>query len=150
MLLGGTGYDRLYFGSRSADLTIDLDNIADDGQAAEGDNVRADFERIDLGSGNDTINIATAAANAIAADNEVYGVGGNDTIKTGLGEDYVEGGLGNDQITGGPGEDRALGGAGVDDFLMKDDFFDHVDGGAGDGVNDTGQFDTYDERLNFP
>ena len=33
---------------------------------------------------------------------------------------------------------------------MKDGFFDHVDGGAGDGVNDTGQFDTFDERLNFP
>ncbi len=149
-LLGGTGVDRLYYGSRSADLTIDLDNVADDGQVGEGDNVRADFERIDLGSGNDTINIATAQANAIAANNEVYGVGGNDSIKTGLGEDYVEGGLGNDQITGGAGEDYTIGGAGADHFLMKDNFFDRVDGGAGDGVNDTGQFDSYDEKLNFP
>ena len=150
VLLGGTGFDRLYFGSRSADLVIDLDNQPDDGQAGEGDNVRADFERIDLGAGNDNLNIATGPANTIAADNEVYGVGGNDTIKTGLGEDYVEGGLGNDQITGGAGEDRAFGGAGIDHFLMNDGFFDHVDGGLGDGVNDTGQFDSFDEKLNFP
>ncbi len=150
VLLGGAGFDRLYLGSRSSDLVIDLDNQPDDGQVGEGDNVGADFERIDLGAGNDTLNIATAAANLIAADNEVYGVGGNDTIKTGLGEDYVEGGLGNDQITSGAGEDRAFGGAGADHFLMKDGFFDHVDGGAGDGVNDTGVFDSFDETLNFP
>ena len=42
-------------------------------------------------------------------------------------------------ITGGDGEDRAFGAAGADRFLMKDGFFDHVDGGAGDGVNDTGR-----------
>ena len=144
------GFDRLYLGSRNADLTIELDNQADDGEAGENDNIRADIERIDLGAGNDTINIATGAANTAAADNEVYGGGGNDTIKTGPGEDYVEGGLGNDTITGGEGEDRAFGLAGADRFLMMDGFFDHVDGGAGDGVNDTGQFDSFDERLNFP
>ncbi len=147
---GGPGFDRLYLGSRSADMTIELDNQADDGVAGEGDNIRADIDRIDSGTGNDTINIALGASITAANDNEVYGAGGNDTIKTGPGEDYVEGGLGNDTITGGEGEDRAFGAAGADRFLMADGFFDHVDGGAGDGVNDTGTFDTIDERLNFP
>ena len=149
-LAGGLGFDRLYLGSRSADLTIEVDNQPDDGVAGEGDNVRADIERIDSGAGNDTINIAIGASNTAALDNEVYGAGGNDTIKSGPGEDYVEGGLGNDVITGGDGEDRAFGMAGADRFLMVDGFFDRVDGGAGDGVNDTGTFDSIDERLNFP
>jgi Ca2+-binding RTX toxin-like protein len=148
--LGGTGVDRLYLGSRSADMSIVLDNVANDGLAGEGDNVRADIERIDSGSGNDTINIATAAANAVAANNEVYGAGGNDIIKSGLGEDLVYGGLGNDDITGGAGEDFAYGEAGADVFRMLDGYFDHIDGGASDGVNDTGTFDSYDEKVNFP
>ena len=148
--VGGPGFDRLYLGSRNADLTIDLDNQADDGEVGENDNIRVDIERFDLGVGNDTLNIATAAANAAGADNEVYGGNGNDTIKSGPGEDYLDGGNGNDEFTGGEGEDRAFGFAGTDRFLMKDGFFDHVDGGVGDGVNDTGQFDTFDERLNFP
>ena len=149
-LAGGLGFDRLYLGSRSADLIIEADNQPDDGVAGEGDNVRADIERIDSGAGNDTINIAIGASNTAALDNEVYGAGGNDTIKSGPGEDYVEGGLGNDVITGGEGEDRAFGQAGADRFLMLDGFFDRVDGGAVDGVNDSGTFDSIDERLNFP
>jgi Ca2+-binding RTX toxin-like protein len=148
--IGGPGFDRLYLGGRTADLIIDLDNQADDGEAGENDNIRTDIERFDLGAGNDTLNAATAAANAVGADNEIYGNNGNDTIKSGPGEDYADGAIGNDEFTGGPGEDRALGAAGADKFLMKDGFFDHVDGGSGDGVNDTGQFDTFDERLNFP
>ena len=148
--IGGPGFDRLYLGSRSSDLIIDLDNQADDGEAGENDNIRTDIERFDLGGGNDTLNIATPAANAVGADNEVYGANGNDTIKSGPGEDYLDGGNGNDEFTGGDGEDRAFGFAGTDRFLMKDGFFDHVDGGAADGVNDTGQFDSFDERLNFP
>jgi Ca2+-binding RTX toxin-like protein len=116
----------------------------------ENDNIRADIEWFDLGVGNDTLNIATAAANAVGADNTVTGGNGNDTVKSGPGEDTLSGGNGNDEFTGGEGEDKASGDAGTDRFLMKDGFFDHVDGGFGDGVNDTGQFDAFDERLNFP
>ena len=115
---GGTGFDRYYVGGRTADLTIDLDNQPDDGSVGEGDNVRADIERFDLGAGNDTLNIAIGASLTAGADNEVYGNNGNDTIKTGPGEDYVDGGVGNDVITGGDGEDRAFGAAGADRFLM--------------------------------
>ena len=135
---GGPGFDRYYVAGRTADLTIDLDNQPDDGSVGEGDNVQADIERFDLGAGNDTLNVAVGASLTAGADNEVYGNNGNDTIKSGPGEDYVDGGVGNDVITGGDGEDRAFGAAGADRFLMADGFFDHVDGGAGDGVNDTG------------
>ena len=33
---------------------------------------------------------------------------------------------------------------------MTDGFFDFIDGGAADGVNDTGTFDAFDQRINFP
>ena len=59
---GGPGYDRYYVGGRTADLTIDLDNQPDDGVVGEGDNVRSDIERFDLGAGNDTLNIAIGAS----------------------------------------------------------------------------------------
>jgi Ca2+-binding RTX toxin-like protein len=153
--MGGTGVDYLDegysgFPPRTQDMSIDLDNVADDGIAGEGDNVRADIEQINTGLGNDTINIATVAANALAADNTVTSGGGNDTVKTGGGEDVVYGGTGNDDITGGAGEDSAFGEDGADVFRMQDGFFDHIDGGANDAVTDTGTFDAYDEKVNFP
>ena len=155
--VGGTGFDRIYYGSRTSHLDIVANNAADDGYdldgtpgGEEGDNVRPDFEYIDTGTGDDLINLATGPADQVAADNEIYSRAGADTILSGLGEDYVDGGPDADKITGGDGGDEVLGGAGADRFTMTDGFFDSIDGGAGDGVNDTGTFDAFDQRINFP
>jgi hypothetical protein len=33
---------------------------------------------------------------------------------------------------------------------MKDGFYDYIDAGYGDAVNDTGTFDPIDQKVNFP
>jgi Ca2+-binding RTX toxin-like protein len=154
---GGTGFDRVTYSGRSTNLYIAEDNQPNDGTdtdgivgGEEGDNVRTDVEEIDSGSGNDLINLSTPAANVQAADNTVYGSSGADTIKPGNGADYVDAGDGADKVTGGPGEDTVYGDGGADAFTMNDGFYDYIDGGSGDGVNDTGQFDAIDQKVNFP
>jgi len=161
--VGGAGFDRVYYGSRTSPLDIVANNNPDDGfdldgtpGGEEGDNVRADIEYVDTGSGADLINFATGPANAVAADNLIVSRDGADTIMSGLGEDTINAAgpaasvVDADTITAGPGTDTASGGAGADRFVMNDKFFDSIDGGAGDGATDTGNFDSIDERLNFP
>ncbi len=46
---GGPARDTINYGHRSQPLTIDLDNVADDGQAGEYDNVRSNVENIVIG-----------------------------------------------------------------------------------------------------
>jgi len=75
-------------------------------------------------------------------DDGIFGLGGDDTITSGLGDDDVFGGEGNDEIRTGVGNDYALGDAGNDtlsgedddDFLRGDAGNDQVFGGSG---NDT-------------
>jgi Ca2+-binding RTX toxin-like protein len=154
---GGPGFDRVYYGSRLDDLDIVANDVADDGTdvdgtpgGEEGDNVRSDVERVDTGSGDDYIAFNTVPANAVAADNEVYASSGNDDIRVGAGEDYVDAGEGTDKINGGGGEDTSYGRGGADAFTMNDGFFDFIDGGAGDGLNDTCSCDAIDQKSNFP
>jgi Ca2+-binding RTX toxin-like protein len=156
-LSGGPGFDRVSYTNRSTNLYLVEDNHANDGTDAdgtvggeEGDNLRTDVEQIDGGKADDLINLATSQANVQAADNVVNGGTGNDTIKSGLGVDYADGGDGADRITGGAGEDTAYGRNGADVFTMNDGFYDYVDGGSGDGVNDSGTFDSIDQKVNFP
>ncbi|MFZ1470683.1 MAG: Hint domain-containing protein [Paracoccaceae bacterium] len=72
-------------------------------------------------------------------DDEIYGMGGNDTIQSLQGHDYVYGGddddliqtgVGNDYAQGDTGNDTVEGGDG-DDFLRGDAGNDYVYGGAG-------------------
>src|SRR3954452_8278405 len=56
---GGAGSDRVDYSARTAALTVDVDDVADD--AGEGDNVRRDIERVSGGSGADTITGSAAA-----------------------------------------------------------------------------------------
>ncbi|MCA3015308.1 MAG: hypothetical protein INH41_23215 [Myxococcaceae bacterium] len=97
-LAGGDGFDRVDYSARSAALTVTLDGMANDGAAGEADDVEADVERVDGGSGNDAL-----TGNGSA--NELNGNGGNDTL-TGLdGRDVLSGGAGNDTLLGGDGDD---------------------------------------------
>jgi uncharacterized delta-60 repeat protein len=112
---GSGGIDLADYSARTDNLTISLDNVANDGAAGEGDSVQADVENIDGGSGNDKI-----TANFL--DNTINGNAGNDSIF---------GSSGNDSITGGPGADQLFGQDGNDTIQAKDDTRDSIDGGAG-------------------
>ncbi|MDX6470557.1 MAG: hypothetical protein QOF75_2360, partial [Gaiellaceae bacterium] len=79
---GGTGTDLITFG-RTGNQSITLDDVANDGLAAEGDNAHSDFEAVSAGGGDDTIT----------------GTSGPDTINGGGGTDVIHGGGGDDNLT---------------------------------------------------
>ena len=98
---GGPGHDTINYGSRSQPLRIDLDEVADDGETAENDNVRANIESVVGGS----------AADVITGD------AGFDVLSGGPGDDQLNGGGGDDLFMAGvtaDGGDRIDGGSGAD------------------------------------
>lgn len=106
--LGGSGIDTMNYDGRRGQLLISLDNVANDGRAGEGDNVRSDIEVIVGGTGNDIITGSAAA-------NTINGQSGNDTITGGGGSDSLIGGKGNDRFfNAGNGIDTIVGGDGTD------------------------------------
>lgn len=88
---GGLGNDTVYYQDRTAGVTITLDDRADDGEAGEGDNARADVEDAVGGSGPDRI-VGTDAGNRLT------GGDGDDSIAALGAEDSVDAGPGNDSI----------------------------------------------------
>jgi Ca2+-binding RTX toxin-like protein len=63
---GGDGRDMVYYGSRSAPVTVTLaDRIANDGELGEGDNVETDVEDVIGGLGNDTL-VGSAGSNLLS------------------------------------------------------------------------------------
>jgi Ca2+-binding RTX toxin-like protein len=69
----------------------------------------------------------------IAADDEIYGLGGNDTIDGEAGDDTIYGGSGNDSVLGGYGDDHLIGGSG-NDTLDGGRGNDYLEGGSGDDL----------------
>jgi murein DD-endopeptidase MepM/ murein hydrolase activator NlpD len=98
LLSGGGGKDQASYAGHTADLTITIDGVANDGAAGEADNVMTDIENVLGGSGNDFIQGNDAA-------NVLIGGAGDDTLDGGLGADVLDGGLGNDLLIGGGGKD---------------------------------------------
>lgn len=119
---GGEGIDRVFVFAfdpttfKSLDVSVTLDDVANDGAAGEGDNVTSDIEDVNTDDGNDTI-VGNAAFNIL---------GGND------GNDTIDGGAGNDLLSGGRGDDT---------LRARDGFADRVDCGPG---TDTAIVDTLD------
>jgi hypothetical protein len=103
---------------------VTLNDVADDGAAGEGDNVRSDIEAV-----------------ASATQAGPNGAGGNDTLIGTAGTNDLNGGRGNDTIDGGLGNDLLSGGAGDDTINAQDGFADFVACGPG---NDTANVDTLD------
>ena len=106
--------DTISYEKRTAALTIDLDNVADDGQTGERDNVRSNVENVIGGSGVDTIS-------SLGAFSKLEGRGGND---------HLFGGAGPDSLVGGAGEDELDGGPGVDTISARDGELDDIDCGS--------------------
>ena len=122
VMIGGDGIDGVDYSRRTADITVTLDDNADDGAPAvgsnpgEGDNVSSDVEGVHTGSGDDTI-VGSPFRNQLdggAGDDDISGAGGNDTALGGPGNDELDGGEGNDLLDGGGGADDMSGGAGLD------------------------------------
>jgi Ca2+-binding RTX toxin-like protein len=97
---GGNGVDTVDYHSRTAALTITLDNAADSGDQSittpEAD--KLDVENAIGGSGIDTMT-------GNAGPNELFGMGGVDVMDGGGGDDILDGGSGgNNTLNGGAGD----------------------------------------------
>jgi Ca2+-binding RTX toxin-like protein len=95
---GNAGTDTVDYSARTEVIEVALDNVADDGEDAEGDKVMTDVENVITGSGADVIVGSTSA-------NRLEGGAGNDTISGGDGDDVLVGGDDNDILSGGKGND---------------------------------------------
>lgn len=139
-LNGGAGTDEVGYNSRTTAVTVTIDGTANDGQSGENDNVQTDVENVDGGSGNDTINGATAVSNVLD------GGGGNDTMNgelaaatTSTVSDTFIGGGGTDTVTYAPRTtsvsallDTAAndGQSGENDNIGPSDDVENITGGA--------------------
>jgi Ca2+-binding RTX toxin-like protein len=132
-MFGGGGVDTTTYAGRPVSVFVDLDNVADDGQAGEGDNNHTDVENIIGGRANDVL-IGSAAANRIfggeghdriwglGGNDQLFGQNGNDRLIGGLGADFHSGGNDNDLLDArdGAGGDTGDGGAGAGDIALTD------------------------------
>lgn len=141
--------DTVSYEGRTGNVDADLDGIADDGEAWEGDRILGDVESIEGGHGNDVLTGSQRSNYLVggAGDDLLRGLRGHDQLEGGTGEDRLHGGVGidglrgnagNDIVIGGLGADRMAGGAGVDVLRARDGVADRVRGGPG---RDSGQVD---------
>lgn len=99
----GAGSDVVTYASRTNALTISIDNVANDGEADEGDSVKTDCEKVVGGAGNDTIT-GSAAGDILdggPGDDTLNGGAGDDTFiaaATDDGGDIMNGGAGTDTV----------------------------------------------------
>ena len=89
---GGTGIDALSYAAYTSSVRVTVGaGGADDGSVGETDDVGGDIERVDGGTGDDTL-IGSAG------NDQVYGNAGNDVLDGGAGADLLAGGADNDTI----------------------------------------------------
>lgn len=129
---GGQGRDVATYRFGSGGKAVSLDNVANDGGAGEGDDVRSDVEDLIGTNANDTL-IGSGVANTLD------GAGGTDRLE-GLG--------GPDTLIGGPGtSDATFGGEGADAIMLRDGVADACpSGGAGTNTFD---LDLVDQAISF-
>jgi Ca2+-binding RTX toxin-like protein len=99
---GGKDYDLVSYNGRKGTVTVDADNVADDGHVEEKDNVRGSVENIAGGNGNDLLT-------GNAAPNLLLGQAGNDTLRVrgdGTLKNTTDGGLGRDVCQVDAGDTR--------------------------------------------
>ena len=89
---GASGIDALSYATYTSPVRVTIGaGGADDGSVGETDDVGGDIERVDGGTGDDTL-IGSAGNDLI------YGNAGNDTLDGGAGADLLAGGADNDTI----------------------------------------------------
>jgi hypothetical protein len=132
LVRGGGGLDTATYRFAAGGKTVRLDNLANDGAATEGDDVRSDVEIVIGTNANDTL---------VGSDdpNTLDGAGGTDRLE-GLG--------GGDTLIGGPGvNDATFGGAGPDAIMLRDGEVDACPDGGPD--TDTFDLDLVDQVIVF-
>jgi Ca2+-binding RTX toxin-like protein len=107
-LNGGDGIDILDLSDAAGAVTVSFTSATAGTAAGVGADSFQNFERIDLGSFNDTVNGGAGAveANGNGGRDRMFGGGGNDTLNGGGGGDRLFGDAGQDVMTGGSGNDR--------------------------------------------
>jgi Ca2+-binding RTX toxin-like protein len=128
-IYGGAQIDTVDYNQRTANITVGIGVVADDGEAGEGDNVATDIEVVIGGSGNDYLKTTSGKSCTL------IGNAGNDTL---------EGGSGADVFNGGAGNDSCIGHGGDDFFQVRDSAIDTV---TGNGGHDTADADSNDVLL---
>ncbi|NEO43587.1 MAG: calcium-binding protein [Moorea sp. SIO4A3] len=135
---GGAGADRTFGGSGN-DTIIDDDFVNFDIHNGGSGIDTIDYSNVTFGSGQVTINLATATTSVSGGNTEtirnfenVEGSQGGETIIGTSGANRLDGNGGNDTINGGAGADTIIGGIG-NDTIIDDDFvnFDVHNGGSG-------------------
>jgi Ca2+-binding RTX toxin-like protein len=145
--------DKVTYATRTNDVIIDTDGVANDGEQFEGDMVGDDFEIIVGGHGSDVL-VGTSTSTSFVFDtpypfgptllggagndilrggragNRLSGGSGNDVLRGGRGRDWLSGRTGNDRLGGGRGRDVLRGGQGRDVFFAQDGQVDRVYGGS--------------------
>lgn len=116
-LRGGDGFDfveilggeaALLGPSQLPNLSVTLDDVANDGAPGQGANVHSDIEDLETGDGNDTV-VGSGAPE------QIFTFGGNDTVTPGGGSDQVSTGAGDDTVNARDGIfDRISCGDGTD------------------------------------
>jgi Ca2+-binding RTX toxin-like protein len=102
---GGPGMDKADYSDALTGIDVTIDDVANDGIPAEGDNVMTTIENVLGGRFNDTIQ----------GDGDPNGLAG------GLGVDLLKGAGGGDTIAGGNGADDLRGNAGPDELHAAND-----------------------------
>ena len=149
VLNGNAGTDTADYTSRSQNLSINMDAVANDGQSdinpgtpgaqSEGDNVKTDVEVVKAGSGSDLLTggYASTTFHGNAGNDNIYGGYGNDVIFGGAGTDFLTGGGGNDDVDGEGDNDQVFGDYPSDPNVSGNDIVkggpgnDNVQGGLG-------------------
>jgi Ca2+-binding RTX toxin-like protein len=134
VISGGPGSDQFWYrqdriNDQTTDLSISLDDVANDGLAGENDNVRSDVESISYPNNSTAASTATNPGTwtGSADQNVIQATAGNNTINPGDGNDFVYAGGGDDTINANDGfADRIDCGSGTDTANV--DEFDVVDG----------------------
>jgi Ca2+-binding RTX toxin-like protein len=118
--------DTVTYATRTNDVFVDADGVADDGEALEGDLVRGNIERITGGSGNDVLSGSVTREGSIEGKPFLRGT----ILNGGPGNDSLFGGRAVDTLGGGRGSD-VLRGLGRGDFMWGDRGNDRLTGGRG-------------------
>jgi Ca2+-binding RTX toxin-like protein len=156
-LSGGADVDTADYSNRTGNVSVGLDNVADDGESGENDDVRSDVQNVLGGAGDDTLTGSLGT-------NVLDGNGGNDSLDGGLGPDTLNGGPGTDTVSyatrliavtsdldgvandGAPGEQDAIAtdvenlvGGNGGDALTGSDLANALTGGGGNDTVEGGE-----------
>jgi Ca2+-binding RTX toxin-like protein len=128
------------YSKRVNSVNVSNNDVADDGEAGEGDNV---FSAHIIGGAADDVLVGGSSNERLIGgpgNDELYGGDGNDTLIGGEGDDLIFGDAGSDHLYGDEGNDIILAGAGPDelrggagnDELRGEAGKDNYSGGDGD------------------